>query len=286
MATQGGLNGPLARHIGAQTHVGEHVQALDVIAGAALVTRHHQPTGAITTGAVALGERVEGQGQHVFAERCDRCVPGAVVQHLVVDLVGKDHQTKLTGDFHNRHQQRVGIERAGRVVGVNHHDALGVRCDLGAYVLEIGHPAVGLVTAVVHRRTTRQAGRSRPQRIVGHGQQQLVAVVQQAIGCHHDQFGRTIAQINIVQRHAQNALLLGFVHHRLARRKNALAVGVARRIGQVANHVLLNFFRRIKAKYRQIADIELDDFLAFLLHLTRTVHDGAADVVADVGQLG
>ena len=34
------------------------------------------------------------------------------------------------------------------------------------------------------------------------------------------------------------------------------------------------------------ADIELDDFLPFFLHLARTVHDGAANVVTDVGQLG
>jgi hypothetical protein len=36
VSAQGRLNGPLARHVGAQTHRGKHVQALDVIAGSFL----------------------------------------------------------------------------------------------------------------------------------------------------------------------------------------------------------------------------------------------------------
>jgi hypothetical protein len=76
------------------------------------------------------------------------------------------------------------------------------------------------------------------------------------------------------------------VHHGLARRENALAVRVARRVGQVADHVLLDFFGRIKAEHRQVADVELDDLVALFLHLPGRVHDGAADVVADVGELG
>jgi hypothetical protein len=64
-----------------------------------------------------------------------------------------------------------------------------------------------------------------------------------------------------------HALLLGVVHHGLARRKNALAVRVAGRVGQVADHVLLDFFGRIEAERRQIADVELDDLLALVLHL-------------------
>ena len=81
-------------------------------------------------------------------------------------------------------------------------------------------------------------------------------------------------------------LLLRLVHHGFARREDALAVRITRRIGQIADHVLLNFLGRIKTKHRQIAQVELDDLLAFVLHLTRRVHDGAADVVEYVGELG
>jgi hypothetical protein len=73
------------------------------------------------------------------------------------------------------------------------------------------------------------------------------------------------------------------VHHGLARREDALAVGVAGRVGQVADHVLLHFLGRIEAEHGQIADVELDDLLAVVLHLLRRVHDRPADVVTDVG---
>ena len=70
----------------------------------------------------------------------------------------------------------------------------------------------------------RQAGSSRPQRVVGHGQQQFVAVIQQGVGRHRDQLACAVTQINIIQRHAGNTLLLRFVHHGFAGRKNAFAV--------------------------------------------------------------
>ena len=76
------------------------------------------------------------------------------------------------------------------------------------------------------------------------------------------------------------------MHHRLARRENALAVGIAGRVRQVANHVLLDFLGAIEAEHGQIADVELDDLVALFLHLSGGVHDRAADVVADVGKLG
>ena len=286
VATQGGLNGELARHIGAQAHVGEHVQALDIVLGRPFVARDHQPAGAVTARAVAFGQRIESQGQHIVAQRANGRMVHTVIQNLVVHLVGKYHQPMLACNRHNTHEQLIRIHRARRVIRVDHHDGLGARRDLGAHIVQVRHPALGLVAQVMHRRAARQAGRRRPQRVVGRGQQHFVTIVQQAIGGHHNQFTGAVAQVNIVQRDAMDALFLRLMHHRFARRKNTLAVGIPRRIGQVANHVLLNLLGRIKAKHRQIANIELDDFLALFLHLARPVHDGAANVVADVGQLG
>ena len=138
----------------------------------------------------------------------------------------------------------------------------------------------------MHRCATRQADRRRPQRVIGRRQQHFVAIIEQAVGGHDNQLAGAIAQVNVVQRHAFDALLLRLVHHRFARGKNAFAVGVTGRIGQVTDHILLNFFRRVKAKDCQIANIELDDFLPLLLHLARAVHDGPPDVVTHVRQFG
>ncbi|MCY1522500.1 hypothetical protein D9M68_573580 [compost metagenome] len=192
----------------------------------------------------------------------------------------------LAGDLDEALEQVVGIERAGRVVRVDDHDALGARRDLGADVGQVRHPAVVLVAQVVHRRAARQACGSGPQRVVGGRQQQLVAVVEQRVGGHGDQLAGAVAQVDVVERDARDALLLGLVHHGLARRENALAVRVARRGRQVADHVLLDLLRRIEAEHGQVADVELDDLLAFFLHLLGGVHDGTADVIEDVGQLG
>ncbi|EKE16763.1 MAG: hypothetical protein ACD_10C00814G0001 [uncultured bacterium] len=76
------------------------------------------------------------------------------------------------------------------------------------------------------------------------------------------------------------------MHDRLARRENPFRIRVTRRVGQIADDVLLNFFRRIKTERGEIADVQLDDLVALFLHLLGELQNGAADVIADVGKLG
>ena len=136
------------------------------------------------------------------------------------------------------------------------------------------------------RRAARQRDRRRPQRVVGRGHQHLVAGIEQALHRHHDQLGRAVADEDVVHPDAGDLLRLGVVHDRLARGEQALGIGIAGRIRQVQDHVLLDFLRRVEAERREIADVQLDDALAFFLHLLGARHHRAADVVADVGQLG
>ena len=130
----------------------------------------------------------------------------------------------LTRDVHKTLEQGVRIQHARRVVGVDDHNGFGARCDFGLDICQVRHPVVGLIAQVMHGRATRQAGSCRPQGIVRHGQQQLVAIVEQRVGRHGDQLAGTIAQVNIVERHALDALLLRLMHNGLARRENAFAV--------------------------------------------------------------
>jgi hypothetical protein len=65
----------------------------------------------------------------------------------------------------------------------------------------------------------------------------------------------------------------------------ALAVGVAGGVGQVADHVLLISSGGIEAERGQVADVQLDDLLALVLHLAGLVQHRPADVVTDVGKL-
>ena len=47
----------------------------------------------------------------------------------------------------------------------------------------------------------------------------------------------------------------------------------------MANHVLLHLFGCVKAERRQIANIQLDDFLALVFHLARGFHNRATNIV-------
>ena len=76
------------------------------------------------------------------------------------------------------------------------------------------------------------------------------------------------------------------MHDRLARRKDALRIRVTGCIRQVADHVLLDFFGRIEAECGEVANIQLDDLVAFFLHLLGLLQHRAANVVADVGEFG
>ena len=133
-------------------------------------------------------------------------------------------------------------------------------------------------------RAAGEADRRRPQRIVRRRHQHLVAAIEQRIHRHHDQFRNAVADENILQRHTLDVLLLGVMHDRLARRKNPLRIGIAGRIRQVADHVLLDFLGRIKAERRQVADVQLDDLVTLFLHLLGALQHGAADVIADIGE--
>ena len=121
------------------------------------------------------------------------------------------------------------------------------------------------------------------EREVGAGDQHFIAVVEQGLHAHLDQLGGAIAQVDIVDGDAADLLFLAVMHHRLARRKQAFGIGVAGRGGQVTYHVLHDLVGRLQAEGGHIADVQLDDLLAFFLHRSRLVQHGAPNVVADIG---
>ena len=147
---------------------------------------------------VRLGQAVEGQGQHVGRHRRQRDVLGVVVEDLVVDLVGEQQQLVLARQIGHLLEDFAAVHRAGRVVRVDDDDRLGAVGDLGLQIGDVGRPALGLVAQVVHRGSAGQRRRRRPQRIVRRRDQHLVAVVEQRLQRHGDQFGDTVAQIDVV----------------------------------------------------------------------------------------
>lgn len=51
------------------------------------------------------------------------------------------------------------------------------------------------------------------------------------------------------------------------------------------DHILKDFIRRLEAKRRRVADVQLEDAVAFLLQAFGVLEHWAANVVADIGEL-
>jgi hypothetical protein len=66
---------------------------------------------------------------------------------------------------------------------------------------------------------------------------------------------------------------------------NVTTVTISRRRAQVTDYVHHDLFRRIEGKGGGVANIELDDLVAFVLHLLGMLQHRAANVVTDVDHL-
>ncbi|MND59908.1 hypothetical protein D3C80_511260 [compost metagenome] len=275
----------LGRHVGAQAHVGEDVETLDVALGLVLGAGDGHPAGAEAGHAVGLGQAVEGQAEHVGREGGGADVHGVVVEDLVVDLVGEEHQVVLARQFHHAFQHFPGIHGAGGVVRVDDHHGLGVRGDLGLDVFQVRPPVGLLVAQVVHGLAAGEADRGGPERVVRRRDQHFVAVVEQRLHAHHDQLGHAVAEVDVLDADAFHLLLLVVLHHGLARAEQALGVAVALGGRQVADDVLEDFLRRFETERRRVADVQLEDAVAFLFQAFGVLEYRSADVIADVGEL-
>ena len=218
-------------------------------------------------------------------ERRHRGVLDAVVKNLVVDLIGQNDETVFARHLNDVEKHRIRIENARWVVGVDHHNALRARRHLGADVLNARDPALRFVAEVVNGLCAGKARYGRPERIVRSRNEKFVAFVEERVGGERYQVGSAVAEINILDRDALDLLILRVVHHGLAGREDALAVGVAGRIRKVVDHVAHDLFGRIKAENRKVADIELDETAAFCLHLLSLIHNRTTYVVEDMLKL-
>lgn len=210
---------------------------------------------------------------------------GVIVEDLVVDLVGEHHQVVLARQFEHLQQHFLGVHRAGWVVRVDDHQGLGVRGDLGLDVGDVRPPIGLLVAQVVHRVAAGQAHGRGPQRVVRSRYQHFVTVVEQGLHGHDDQFGNAVAQVDVFDADAFHLLLLVVLHDRLAGAEQALGVAVALCGRQVADHVLEDFVRRFETKRRRVADVQLEDAMAFLFQAFGVLEHWAANVITDVGEL-
>ena len=192
----------------------------------------------------------------------------------------------LAGDVRDALEHLARVHRTGGVIRVDHHDRFGAVGDLGADVLERRVPIVLLVAHIVHDLAARQGGGRGPQRVVGGGDEDLVAIVEQGLRGHADQLGHAVAQVDIVdvdRGEVVDHLVAG--DHSAARGRDALGRGVALGRGQIGNHVAHDHIRRLEAEDGGVTRVQLQNGVAVALHLLRRRRHRPADVVEHVLQL-
>ena len=72
-----------------------------------------------------------------------------VVEDLVVDLISQYQQLVLAREISQLDQHLPAVDRAGRIVRVDHHQCLGPWRDLRFDIGDIGLPAFGLIAQVM-----------------------------------------------------------------------------------------------------------------------------------------
>ena len=277
-----GLNRMLTRRIGAQAHGGEQHQPFDVVFRRFFRARQNHPAGAVATGAVVFRQSTHGDKKYIIGQRSHGNVFVTVVQNFIVNFIHHHNQAVFTRHLNDVEQYFGRVNRAGRIVWVDDHNGFGIRRDFGANVADRRIPAVFLFAQIVHRCTTGQTGRGRPQRIIRGRHEHFIARVEQTLHDKADQFGHAVADDDVVQGHAFDILLLRVVLNRLARGENPFGVGVAARLADVTRQILLHLLGYFEFECGQITDVQFDDALPIGLHLLRPLHDRAADIVTNI----
>ena len=235
---------------------------------------------------MGLGKTGEGDTEQVGCQGSDGDMLLAGKHQTVVDLVGEDHQLMLSCKVNDLLQNFLGVQCARGVVGVDDNDRLGLGSDLAAHIVNIGVPIRGFIAQIVDRLTAGQSHTGGPQGIVGGGQKNLIAHIQQCLQAQVDQFADTIAGEDVVHLHIGDILFLHILHDGLSCRELALGVGVAFAIRQLAGHVVDHFVGGTEAEGSGIADVQLQNVGAGFFHAGSFVHNGAANVVQNIIQFG
>lgn len=141
---------------------------------------------------------------------------------------------------------------------------------------------VCLVAEIVDGSAACQCYRRCPQGIVGHGDEDLVAVIQQTLHGHGDQLADAVAGVDVRDAHARDLFELAVLHDGLAGREHTLGIGVTLRVLEIVDHIHDYLVGGHKAVGGGVSDVELYYIDAIHLHTGGLVEDLSADVVADV----
>ena len=184
----------------------------------------------------------------------------------VVDFIREDNKLMFSRNIHDFLENFPGIERSGRIVGIDKDDRLCSVCDLLLNVVDIRIPLGLFVADVVNGGTACQGGAGSPQRIVRGGDQDLVACIQKSGHAEIDQLTDAISGINIVNGDVGDIFQLGVLHDRLPGGKKSLCRGISLAVGKLLAHVVNHLVRSAESERSRIADVQFQHIGPFFFH--------------------
>ena len=279
VAAKGRLHGELPRHVRAEPQRRQEVDRMDVVAGVLPLAGEDEPADPQPAGPVDLAEAREGQAERMPGERRQRHELGLVVEHLVVDLVGAEHEVPPLGDAGQALEHLPRVDRAGRVVRIDDDDRPRLVGDEPLDLGRVGHIAPLGPAGIVDRRGPVDHHARRPERVVGAWHEHLVARIEQGPHRQHDQLGDAVADEDIIGGDIHHPTILLLHDHRLASREDALLVRVGIGLVEVLDDRHPHRGRHPEAEAAGIADVELDDVMAFPLELLRPAGERPADLI-------
>ena len=182
-----------------------------------------------------------------------------VHDQTVVDFVREDHELMLARHVHDLLQHLAWIERAGGVVWVDDDDGLRARRDFAFDVVDVGVPFGLLIAHIVYGRAAGKRGACRPQRVIGRGDENLVASVKQRLHAQVDKLADAVAGVDAIHVYVGKTFDLRVLHDGLAGAEQAFRVAVAFAIRQLVTHVLHHLVGCAEAERGGVADVELQD---------------------------
>ena len=182
-------------------------------------------------------------------------------------------------DLRQRRQHLPRIDRPGGIVGIDHHERPSLVGDEAFDLGRVGHETPLGPAGIVDRLRAVDHHTCRPERIVGAGHEHLITRIEQGPHRQHDQFRHTVANEHIVGRDIHHASILLLHHHRLTGGKDALLMRIGIGLMEVLHDRHPHRRRHPEAEGPRIADVELDDVVAFPLELLGPAGEGATNLV-------
>jgi hypothetical protein len=209
---------------------------------------------------------------------------GAVVGHLIVDLIAEHDELVGFRELRDAFAHRTRVYRAGRIVRVDDHNGASLARDQRGDLFRVRDEVVFGPARVVHGLAAIQRDGRRPQWIVGARNEHLVTGIEQRAQAKVDELAHAIANEYFFGADRGDASRLLLHDDGFARRENALLVAVALRNRHILDHGKAHGFGRTETESPGVADVERHDFVALALELLGAPGETSTNLVLDVAQ--